>query len=379
MKKSIFWIIFFLVVSAGYYYAQAKEGVMTVAPETPVKTVTLTDTHASRKIAFSGFARGKNHTVIYPRIAGYTVRLTKLEGDFVHKGEVLAVLEASELRAGASGAAQVSEQNSAATEEAARYFKQKVAEAEASLDQVKASKRNGDATSHDVDVAQESVISAKRLRDAEIAKALTSEAATQSQSLIANAMLTNTIVRAPFSGVILERQASLGNLVSPSTPLYTLATPEELEVFVSVPRSYRSAITSDTSITLETEAGDAVPAHIISIAESLGERSEEMGIRIALGKEARQHVHIGDHVQALITLTEPTANERILIPEKALLWVYDDTYVYRVKDNHAHMQKVTLGQSIGDQREVLDGLTANNIVVIEGQHSLHDNASVHIE
>ncbi len=340
----------------------------------PVKTISLTNAAHNQQVTFSGFIQGKNQTAVMPRINGYIARMHKKEGDRVQAGEVLAVLEASELSAAAQGSQMMIDATKDTVSATRNLFEQRVDESEEVLKQTKKKRDNGDTTSSDVRIAEEELKSAKRMRDAEMTNAFTGQISAESQSLLAQGALANTVVRAPFSGIILEKQASLGNLVSPGNALYTIASPEALELFVSVPRIYQKSLQKNMEVVLHSENGNESRGTIESISETLG-NSAQIGVRISLSEEALQQFRIGDHAQATFRL-EAMPSSGTLIPEEALVWIYDDVFVYTVQDNLAHLVPVTVGESIGNKRLITSGLENISIIITEGQHQLREGSAV---
>ncbi len=334
--------------------------------ETPVRTATIAALPFQETAEFSGFVRGVRQADIAPKTSGYVVKLLKEEGEAVRSGEVIAILDGAELSSVQKSALLSLEAFGRAIKESERYYDQKVDEAKTARD---------DASENERTAAEEALKSAKRLRDAELASLQSQRATLEGAVIVSEASVRNLTVRAPFAGIVIRKDATLGAFVAAGMPLYTIASPEAVEIAVSLPASIAAGITKGATVRVSSDAGTTEGSvySIVSAADMASQRSTAR-IRFTAAADAATF-RLGAHVRVIF----PIGSERtaLLVPESAIVSAYDDTFVYRVEAGVAKRAAVTLGKSdTGGQREILSGIRAGEHIVIAGQHTLSDNQPV---
>lgn len=352
------------------------------AEETPiavsVKTMTLTPESFQPTERFSGFLQGENQTDIRANISGAVTSIRKNPGETAQQGEVLAVLtEESITSANASATHSVSAAKET-FETIKRYYNQKINEAEAALKKTKESKRSGDATTKDVGVAEEAVASAKRLRDAELSQAEAAIIAAQGSALLAQSSAHNLIIRAPFSGIILRRNITIGSRVFPGDTLFVFASTKNYELPISVPVSIARHVSVGTPLNLLAEESKALLSGIIdSYAPASDDKTGETLVRIRIQKNRNDEIPlIGSFVTAEFPLQEKTSS--IVIPTSALVFRYGDPIVFIVEEGHAKIRNVELGQNALDRQEILSGIQTGDTLITAGMHLLREGDAVSI-
>lgn len=345
---------------------------------TPIKTVTLTPESFQPTERFSGFLQGDNQTDIRTNISGTVTSIQKNPGETAQQGEVIAVLTEESIASANASATHSVSATKETFETIKRYYNQKINEAEATLKKTKESKRSGDATTKDIDVAEEAVASAKRLRDAELSQAEAAIIATQGSELIAQSSAHNLVIRAPFSGTILRRNITLGSRVFPGDILFVFASTKNYELPISVPVSIARHVSVGTPLNLLTEESEAPLSGIIdSYAPASDDKTGETLVRIRIQKNNNDAIPpIGSFVTAEFPLQEKTSS--IVIPTSALVFRYGDPIVFIVEEGHAKIRNVELGQSAGDHREILSGIQTGDTLITAGMHLLREGDAVSI-
>lgn len=352
--------------------AQSKETARTI----PVSTVIVTRDSFQPTDSFSGFLRGENQTDLRANISGLVTSIRREPGERVQQGEVLATLsEANIASQNASAALSVSaaENTLDATK---RYYNQKINEAEAALKKTKESKLSGDATTKDVHVAEESVASAKRLRDTEISRAEAAVAAAKGGQMISKASESDLIIRAPFSGVVLRRDISIGSRAFPGDTLFALASTENRELSVSVPVSVAKELTINSTVSLKAENGsEPFTGTIDSYAVASDDQTGETRVRIRISSTTNKML---PPVGTFTTVELPLQNiaNTIAIPTSAIVFRYGDPIVFIIENGHAIAKTVELGQDSGDHQEIISGLNAGDEIVTAGMHALREGDDV---
>ena len=378
MKKKYFSLVLFIFASLYFsqvtFFAKGEEKAIGNSSAKNVKTITATVSDFQMTKDFSGFVSGVRQADVSPKAGGYVIKLLKEEGDTVQIGEAIAILDGSELSAMDQSALMSLNAIQKTLKDTKDFYDQKVDEAQAALEKTKSEHSSGNASSQDVKLAKEAVESAKRMRDLENAGSQANMAAAQGGELVAHIAAKNAIVTAPFSGTIIKKYASVGLFIAPGTPLYAIASPDNVEIAISLPGSISENLSKGESVLVGPggQPGKAVSGYVFSVAQAVGASTQQSVARIRFADgESDQALFIGQYV----SVTVPVANQRavILIPEKAILREYDNIFVFVLKNNGmVQKTKITIGESSGDLREVLSGITAGERIVSEGQYALQD-------
>jgi RND family efflux transporter MFP subunit len=371
MQKGIFIAASIALSAIVWYIATDHPSAADAAEEKKtVKTIHVSSAPFQETATFSGFIRGERQSDIAAKTGGYILRLTKEEGDRVQRGETLAVIDGSELSAARQSALlslQSMDKTLHATE---KYYDQKVDEAKSAYDNASGSDGR--------DSAGEALKSAKRLRDAELASLKSQKAALEGSVLVSETSAANLIVRAPFDGIVTAKHASLGSFIQPGMPLYVIASPESIEITVSLPASVASHITRGSTVSVSDTRGSRVEGTVAALAASADETSQRATARIRFSSASRripEDFRIGEHVR--VSFMIGAAKQAILIPEGSIISAYDDTFVMTVTDGIARRTRVTLGAATDDgRREILSGLAQGTHLVTEGMHALNDQQPV---
>lgn len=367
MKKGIFAVVGIIAVAAAWYVSTDRHADQENTPEKKtVKTVLVSPAAFQETAEFSGFVRGERQTDVAAKTGGYLIRLTKEEGDSVRRGEVIAVIDGSELSAARQSALlslQSIEKSLRATEE---YYDQKVDEAKTATDNTSGSANREN--------AEEALKSAKRLREAELAGLKLQKASIEGSVLVSEASATNLTLRAPFDGIVTSKHASLGSFVSAGIPVYTIASPESIEIAVSLPENVAARVTRGSTVSVSDTRGGRANGTVAALASSADASSQRSVARIrfsALPEDFR----IGEHVRVSFPVGSP--RDALLVPEQAIIALYDDFFVYTAEDGRAVRHTVTLGAPAdGGRREILSGLQGDASIIIEGAHAVRDQQPI---
>ncbi len=206
--------------------------------------------------------------------------------------------------------------------------------------------------------------------------------------------LNNTVIRAPFAGVITVKAAQPGEMVSPisagggftRTGIGTLVDMDSLEIEVEVNESYIGRVQAGQPVetTLNAYPSWKIPGKVIAIIPAADRSKATVKVRISIDnlKDTRIVPDMGARVAFLeksTTATEAKPLPGVLIPANAIRTQGDANLVFVVVDSHAQARKVTLGQAYSDLRQVLDGVTANERVIIKPAAELKDGDRVQLE
>jgi RND family efflux transporter MFP subunit len=334
----------------------------------------------------TGYVTPRRRATVSTQITGTLTQVLIEEGDHVDKGQVLARLEDSSLRAGL-GVAHANLMSAQA----------QVTAAEAQLAQARSDERRQS------ELAASGMLSKQAAEQSRtvVATDLAQLDARRREADAANAQLTQakvnfdyTIVRAPFSGVVTEKAAQVGEIVSPlsagggftRTGVGTIVDMDSLEVDVDVSEAYIGQVKADmpAEAVLDAYPDWKIPAHVIAVVPTADRGKGTVKGRVALEqKDARLVPDIGVRVSFLGKKTSPGAAQApvgVLVPAQAIVERDGHSVVFVVDGGKALQRVVTPApQDFGTMKSLPAGVAAGDRVVLAPPPSLHDGAAVQIE
>ena len=200
----------------------------------------------------------------------------------------------------------------------------------------------------------------------------------------------NTVVRAPFAGVVIAKAAQPGEIVSPlsagggftRTGIGTIVDMDSLEVEVEVGEAFIGRVQPKMPVeaTLNADPDWKIPAEVIAIIPAADRGKATVKVRVALKqKDARIVPDMGVRV-AFLEAAKPAAAVKpgVLAPAASITERDGNDVAFVVVDGKALQRTVKLGRSLGDDREVLDGLAGGDNVVLDPPADLADGARVQV-
>src|SRR5690606_3670528 len=212
------------------------------------------------------------------------------------------------------------------------------------------------------------------------------------QLAIADIGVDNTIVRAPFAGVVIAKAAQPGEIVSPlsagggftRTGIGTVVDMDSLEVEVDVGEAYIGRVRPRMPVeaTLNAYPDWKIPAEVIAIVPAADRGKATVKVRIALKeKDPRIVPDMGASVSFLEQPREQADGDApgLRIPSEAVAERDGDTVAFTVdEEDRARQQAIEVGDTVGAQREVLSGLSAGDRVVLDPPDGLADGDRVQV-
>jgi RND family efflux transporter MFP subunit len=334
----------------------------------------------------TGYVTPRRRATVSTQITGTLTQVLIEEGDHVEKGQVLARLEDSALRAGLATAR--------ATLASAQA---QVATAQAQLAQAQADARRQDELLASGMVSRQ----AGELARTAVATSLAQLDARRRDADAANAQVAQaqvtfdySVVRAPFAGVVTEKAAQVGEIVSPlsagggftRTGVGTIVDMDSLEVDVDVGEAYIGQVTAGmpAEAVLDAYPDWKIPAHVIAIVPAADRGKGTVKVRIALEqKDARLVPDIGVRVSFLARKAAPAvaqAPRGALVPAQALAQRDGHAVVFVVVDGQARLHTVTpAAQDVAGLRSIPDGVAVGDRVVLSPPPDLRDGQAVRTE
>jgi len=197
----------------------------------------------------------------------------------------------------------------------------------------------------------------------------------------------DTLVRAPYEGVITVKAAQPGEVVSPlsagggftRTGIGTLVDMDSLEVEVDVSENYieRARPGQDAVVRLNAYPDWPIPATVIAIIPTADRAKATVKVRVGFKqKDPRILPEMGARVSFLGEQVTATGAPAVLVPDSAVTHDSDQAAVFVVQGDHVLRQRVTLGSRQGDQQAILQGLAAGQTVASGDIGRLTDGALI---
>ena len=367
--------------TGGWFYSQRAQ-----AATVKVGTVTASTgagASAGAVLNASGYVTARRRATVSSKVTGKVLEVFVEEGKSVKKGQVLARLDDSQVRAAIAVAqAQLATARHAAAEDEARL---KEAERQYNrLSQLVQEKVVGRA---EVDTAQSAVESLK----ARIALARQQVEVAQSQVAALEVDLADMQVRAPFDGVAISKDAQPGEMISPisagggftRTGICTIVDMTSLEIEVDVSESYINRVKPNQPVEaiLDAYPDWRIPAHVITTVPTADRQKATVRVRIGFEElEPRILPDMGVKVSFFNERQPENAaapsKPRLLAPKSAVRTDGNQSIVFVVRDERAERRAVTVGATEGDQVEIVSGVNAGERIVVDGVATLSDGARV---
>jgi RND family efflux transporter MFP subunit len=207
----------------------------------------------------------------------------------------------------------------------------------------------------------------------------------------AQVQLDYCTVRAPFTGVVIAKAAQVGEIISPlsagggftRTGIGTLVDMDSLEVEVDVNEAYINRVEPGQRVesVLNAYPDWRIPSHVIAIIPTADRSKATVKVRVGLDvKDNRIVPDMGVRVSFLDAASAAgSAHERprgVLVPAAALHKDGEQDVVFVVQGRRVQRRPVTLGGASGDARQLLTGVSAGEVVVVDGPADLRDGAAV---
>lgn len=191
---------------------------------------------------------------------------------------------------------------------------------------------------------------------------------------LAKEALSQTIIIAPFEGTLSERKQSKGSYVAAGDELVRLQDLTPIRLTFHIPEKDLTLIKVDMPVQTMTDAypDKNFDGKIEAIEPAVNEKSHSVTVHARF--ENKDELLLPGLYGRISVILPTQKSAMLIIPEKALVFQQDGTYVYKKVDNKAVLTKVTLGMRTADQAEVLSGLKKGDEIVLDGLYKIHDGS-----
>lgn len=332
----------------------------------------------------SGYIVAQRQATVSSKVTGKVQELLVEEGQAVKQGQVLARLDDSNARAALllaqaqldsarAGLAQANAQSKDATRQAIRN-KELVSKGFVGQSVYDTAQSNADAQAAGVEAAQGNVAVAQR------------------NISVYRQQLDDTVVRAPFAGVITVKNAQQGEMISPlsaggagtRTGIGTLVDMDSLEIEVDVNENFIGRVKPGQPVTAKLNAYPEweVPCKVIAVIPTADRSKATVKVRIGINnKDPRILPDMGVRVSFMddSAASKPAdAPKGLLVPENAVQVSGTTGVLFVIKEDKLERRAVKLGSKSSDGQQVLSGLTAGERVAVGDLSKFSDGAKVKI-
>ena len=329
----------------------------------------------------SGYVAARLRATVSSKITGKVVEVLVEEGMKVRKGQVLARLDDSTARANLA----LTRAQLAAARQTLSEIEVRLKEANLTLGRTRELVAEGVSSRAELDTAQAEADSLK----ARLALGGEEVVVAERQVSLRQRELEDTVIRAPFSGVAISKDAQPGEMISPvsagggftRTGICTLVDMTSLEIEVDVNESYIARVQPDQQVEaiLDAYPDWRISATVITTVPAADRQKATVRVRIAFDQlDPRILPDMGVKVTFLGQehAREEKARPHLLVPRAALRREAGRTVVYVLNQDRVERRAVSVGAVQGEEVEVLSGLSAGEQVVVEGPEDLADGGKV---
>lgn len=365
-KKNIFIILgLIILIIIGYFLINSFLGNTVEVKLTTAVLQKPGQTTAS--LNASGYVVAQRKAAIASKGTGRLIYLGVVEGDKVKKDQVIARLENTDILA-------------------------QLDEAKANLTLTQADLRNAENTFKRESELFNKGLSSQQVFDqaeANYNRLLASIEVAKARIKQYEVALENTLIRAPFDGTVLTKNAEVGEIVAPfggsttsKTAVVTIADMNSLLVEADVSESNieRILLNQDCEITLDAYPEKSYAAFVFKIVPTADRSKATVLVKVGFKNyDARVLPEMSAKVSFF---TEPidtsVANQKpiLVIPGSSVRNENGKSYVFKISNDKAVKNEIVIGQKLGSYVEVLSGLQSGQKVISTLDEKIKDGADV---
>ena len=335
----------------------------------------------------SGYVTPRRRATVAAKITGRVTGVFFDEGNHATEGQLLATLDDSDAKRALETAIADRDSAKAAIQDyevQLRYAEIQLHRSEQlqaasvqSQDQLDSARTNADSLRAKISLAKQQVAAAEaRIREAQQA-------------------VDNCVIRAPFSGIIVSKDAQVGEMVSPisagggftRTGIATIVDMNSNEVEVDVNEAYIARVQPQQKVTSTLDAYPdwQIPSHVRTVIPTADRQKATVKVRISFDKlDPRILPDMGVKVAFISEEEKPKKDATkdsgpkpvAIIPKSAVRGDGSNTYVYLLRDSKLERRSVRLGNDRGSDVEVLAGVNSGDTLVTRGPANLQDGQTV---
>ncbi|MGE5812340.1 MAG: efflux RND transporter periplasmic adaptor subunit [Ignavibacteria bacterium] len=348
-KKKIFWsVIAVVLIIASFTLIRSWESIFSSAVEVELTSVILqSPSQADAILTASGYVVAQRQAAVASKGTGRLIFLGVVEGDKVKKDQIIARLENNDIQA------QLDE-----AEANLKLNESELIEAKNNLERQK-------------ELFGSKIISESQLETAETRynRVLASIDLAKAKVQAAEVALENTLIRAPFDGTVLTKNADVGEIVAPlaagvnsRAAVVTIADMSSLQVEADVSESniQRIEVGQDCEITLDAYPNDNYSGYVAKIVPTADRSKATVLVKVGFKKyDEKVLPEMSAKVLFLKEMEEKTREAEppvLMVPKSAVVTRNNEKIVFKAEENKAVQISVTTRRDFGDYFEVVSGV-----------------------
>ncbi len=335
--------------------AAAASAASAAKPALTVETVHVTQAQVPLTLGANGNIAAWQDIVVGSQSNG--LRLAELRanvGDWVKKGQVLAVFAADSVNAD-------------------------VLQAQAALLEAQAQAADAQSNAQRASsIADTGALSRQQINQYNTAAKATKARVQAAEAALRNAKLRQSYARvvAPDDGVISARNATVGSVVGVGTELFRMVRQGRLEWRAEVTGSEVARIQPGATATVALPTGEELSGTVRTVAPTIDPQKRVATVYVDLPQAVQRGAKAGMYVSGLFTLG---TTEGWLVPQTAVVARDGFQYVFVVQaDGKVQQRKVQVGARVGDQVQIVEGVASNQQLVASGGGFLSDGDVVRV-
>ena len=329
----------------------------------------------------SGYVIARRAATVSSKITGKVTEVLIEEGVKVAQGQLLARLDDTNVQA----SLQLSRAQLDAAKSALEEIRVRQREADREWDRQKSLLERNVATRSDHDHAEASAL-AQRARlaqqESDVTVAERTVAVWQQQQ-------DDTIIRAPFAGIVTSKNAQPGEMISPMssggftrTGICTIVDMESLEIQIDVNESYINRVAPGQAVeaTLDAYPEWKIPCKVIAIIPTADRQKSTVQVRVGFDQlDPRILPEMAAKVAFRETAaagSKATARRNVIVPRSAVRSVDGRDIVFVIQGGRAERRAVTVVGTQGEESEIGAGLSSGEKIAAEPPAGLTDGVAV---
>ena len=327
----------------------------------------------------SGYVTARRLATVSSKVTGKVVEVLVEEGLRVQAGQVLARIDDTNVKASLRlGEAQLDSARRGLDETRAR-----LAQAELEFGRSVELTKSGIASKADFDRAE---ADAKALR-ARLEQQQAEVTVADRQVALWQQQLDDTIIRAPFPGVVTSKNAQPGEMISPMssggftrTGICTIVDMDSLEIEIDVNESYINRVETGQAVEAALDAYPEwkIPCKVIAIIPAADRQKATVKVRVGFNKlDPRILPDMGVKVAFReASGSGAVASRNVTVPKNAVRRLDGRDVVFLVKDGRAERRAVTVVRAGASDADLSAGVTAGEKVIVDSPVGLEEGARV---
>ena len=320
----------------------------------------------------TGTLEAKQKAIISPKISGRLQEVRVDQGDTVQTGDVLFQLDDTELnqqvemaKVGVAAAKAGLNRFEADQNQAQAVFKQ----AEQNHERVAMLIKSNAASATDMDKAREQMdvaLAGVARADAALLEAKQQDLVAESTLAFHQARLADTVVAAPFEGLIVQRYRDPGAVAVPGSPVLSLISTEVLWVsaWVDETEMSRIAVGQPARVAFRSEDAKSFRGEVARLGRETDRETREFTVDIRV-LELPANWAVGQRAEVYIETAR--RDKATIVPASAVTWREGTAGVFVQLDGTAQWRSVKLGLSNREQVEVLEGVAADEQILLPSE------------